>query len=164
MKIPPIYIMPIKQLYRTLEENSDPHSVAFVASSEKVKEDKLLAVPHIIQYFEDLDYEVPGRSMSRENAAQYARFAKRLDRDVTKIFCSCQAAQSRSPAMAAALYRYFGDGDRMKRIWSDPQYVPNPYVYALLCEALGVPVADCELDDLIETNRQAFRTAIKNSR
>ena len=160
MKIPPIYIMPIKQLYRTLEENSDPHSVAFVASSEKVKEDKLLAVPHIIQYFEDLDYEVPGRSMSRENAEQYARFAKALNADVTQIFCSCQAAQSRSPAMAAALYRFLGDENGVKRIWSDPRYTPNPYVYGLLCEALGVPVTDWELDDLIETNRQAFRTAM----
>lgn len=158
--MPQIHIVPIRKLYLILKESPAYHSAALIASSEPVDARKI-PIPHIIQYFDDLDREVSGRSMTAAQAAEYARFAAGLDSTVHHIYCCCQSAQSRSAAMASALYRYYGDDALSCSIWENPLYSPNPLVFSLLCDALGVKIGDAELDVLIETNRQALRRAIR---
>lgn len=57
-----IHIIPIKEL-----------SVAVIASSEEIDSQKI-PIPHIVEYFDDIDREIYGRSMSLEQASRYAQF------------------------------------------------------------------------------------------
>lgn len=158
-----IHIIPIKKLYTVLKEIPANNSVAIIASSYEVDSQKI-PIPHIVEYFDDIDREIFGRSMTPDQASQYARFITGLDKSVHHIYCCCQSAQSRSAAIAAVLYKYYGDDTLAYSIWKDPNYSPNPYVFLLLCEALGVSFEYVELDALIEANRQAIRKAIQRSR
>lgn len=163
MDTPHIDIIPIKTLYSVLSETDAAHSVAIIASSYEVDTVKI-PIPHIVEYFDDLDREIQGRSLSLEQSKRYADFIENLDANVRHIYCCCQSAQSRSAAIASALYKYYGDEVRSTQIWEDPRYSPNPYVFLMLCEALGVVFGDVELDALIEANRQALRKAIQHAR
>ena len=158
-----IHIIPIKELYSLLEETSIDNSVAVVASSEAIDSQKI-PIPHIVEYFDDIDREIYGRSISLEQASRYAQFVIGLDNSVSHIYCCCQSAQSRSAAIASALYKYYGDNTLAYSIWKNPIYSPNPYVFLLLCEALGVGFEYVEFDALIEANRQAIHKAIQRSR
>ena len=162
-ELPDIHIIPIKKLYSVLSEADIANSVAIIASSYEVNSEKI-PIPHVVEYFDDLDMEVHGRSLSLEQAKRYADFIKGLDKNIRHIYCCCQSAQSRSAAIASALYRYHGDEVKAAEIWQDPEYSPNPYVFLLLCEALGIVFEDVELDALIEANRQALRKAIQCAR
>ena len=158
-----IRIVPIKKLYSILKETSIDNSVAIIASSEEIDSQRI-PIPHIVEYFDDIDREICGRSMTLEQASRYAQFIIGIDKSVSRIYCCCQSAQSRSAAIASALYKYYGDNTLAYSIWKDPIYSPNPYVFLLLCEALGVSFEYVEFDALIEANRQARRKAIQHSR
>ena len=103
-----IHIIPIKKLYSLLKETSIDNSVAVIASSEEIDSQKI-PIPHIVEYFDDIDREIYGRSMTLEQASRYAQFVTGLDNSVSHIYCCCQSAQSRSAAIASALYKYYGD-------------------------------------------------------
>ena len=158
-----IRIVPIKKLYSILKETSIDNSVAIIASSEEIDSQRI-PIPHIVEYFDDIDREVFGRSMTSEQASRYAQFIKGLDKSVQHIYCCCQSAQSRSPAMASAIHKFNRNDEAAYSIWRDPMYSPNPHVFLLLCEALGVEFEYVEFDALIEANRQAIRRAIQRSR
>lgn len=161
--LPNIDIIPIKALYSDLAEVDTTHSIAIIASSYEVDQKKI-PIPYVVEYFDDLDREVPGRSLSSEQAKRYVDFIKSLNANVRHIYCCCQSAQSRSAAIASALYKHYGDEVRSTQIWRDPGYSPNPHVFLMLCEALGVVCEDAELDALIEANRQALRKTIQHAR
>lgn len=95
-------------------------------------------------------------------AQTFAEFIKALDANVTDIYVCCQAGESRSPGLAAAVYHYYGLDPH--DVFSNPQYHPNVLCFRLLTEALGVPVEDGFIDQLIYENQQAFKLAIKNAR
>ena len=135
--LPYIDIIPIKALYSILAETDATHSVAIIASSYEV-DTANISVPHIVEYFDDLDREVQGRALTLDQAKRYANFIKDLDKNVRHIYCCCQSAQSRSAAIASALYKYYGDDVHSTQIWKEPRYSPNPHVFLMLCEALGV--------------------------
>ena len=151
-----ILVYPIKQLYAVMQ---DPpvNAVAVISSAYELEEDRL-TVPHITEIYEDLDMEVPGRSLSREAAKRMAHFLKGIPESVETVLCACNAGQRRSTAVAAAVHLYFGMDDMP--IWENPAYQPNPWVFTLLCEALNIPVTDEMLDFRMETNHYAFRKAI----
>ena len=156
-----IHIIPIKKLYTLLEEASIDHSVAVIVSSEEIDSQKI-PIPYIVEYFDDIDREISGRSMTLEQASRYAQFITGLNNSVSHIYCCCQSAQSRSTAIASALYKYYGENTlAYSSIWKDLKYSPNPCVFLLLCEALGVSFEYVEFDALIEANRQAIRKAIQ---
>lgn len=145
-------------MYAILNEIPANNCVAIIVSSDEVDSQKI-SIPHIVEYFDDIDKKIFGRSMTSEQASRYAQFITELDESVCHIYCCFQSAQSRSAAVASALYKYYGDDKTAYSIWEDPMYSPNPYVFMLLCEALGV-----EFDALIEANRQAIRKAIQHTR
>ena len=155
-----IIIYPLKQLYCVLQEKP-AHTVAVVSSAYEVDESKL-TVSHIVEIYEDLDLAVPGRSLSPEGAARMARFIKTIPQTTQTILCACNAGQRRSTAVAAAIHLYFGMDDM--HIWENPAYQPNPWVFTLLCQALGIPVTDEMLDFRTETNHHVFRNAIRREK
>ena len=155
---PVIKICPIKQLYGILAQEEHPHSVAVLSSSFDVRESRV-PIPHIVEIFDDVDREIPGRSLSAEAAQRIAHFIKNVGPEIETVYVCCDSGISRSSAIAAAVCRYFGISD--SPIWENPKYQPNPLVFHLLGESLGLSISDELLDILIDTNRSAFRNAVK---
>jgi predicted protein tyrosine phosphatase len=155
---PAIRICPIKQLYGILAQEEHPHSVAVLSSSFDVRESRV-PIPHIVEIFDDVDREIPGRSLSAEAAQRIAHFIKNVGPEIETVYVCCDSGISRSSAIAAAVCRYFGISD--SPIWENPKYQPNPLVFHLLGESLGLSISDELLDILIYTNRSAFRNAVK---
>ena len=77
------------------------------------------------------------------------------------IYCSCDAGESRSPAVAAAVMRYLGMDDM--KIWKNLHYHPNMLVFVMLSAGLGNEISDEERDYLIFTNQTAFRNALRRT-
>ena len=155
---PAIRICPIKQLYGILAQEEHPHSVAVLSSSFDVRESRV-PIPHIVEIFDDVDREIPGRSLSAGAAQRIAHFVKNIGPEIETVYVCCDSGISRSSAIAAAVCRYFGISD--SPIWENPKYQPNPLVFHLLGESLGLSISDELLDILIDTNRSAFRNAVK---
>ena len=151
-----IQIFPIKRLNQ-MPEGEIKGGKGILSSASKINEGKLVGISYIFRQYEDLDYECPGRSFSASDAMAFADFIKALD-GKEKLFCCCDAGESRSPAVAAAVMRYFGMDDMT--IWRNPHYHPNMLVYSMLTEALGVTVSDEEKDLRFYTNQKAFQDAI----
>ena len=152
-----ILVYPIKVLYQVLAQAPE-NAVAIVSSAYEVEEEKL-TVPHIVEIYEDLDREVPGRCISQEAADRIGDFIRMLDPAVKTVYCACNMGQCRSTAVAAAVHLYFGLDDM--HIWENPAYQPNPLVFQKLCRALRIPMGDELLDLRLETNHYAFRRAIR---
>lgn len=155
---PAIRICPIKQLYGILAQEEHPHTVAVLSSSFDVRESRV-PIPHIVEIFDDVDREIPGRSLSAGAAQRIAHFIKNVGPEIETVYVCCDSGISRSSAIAAAVCRYFGISD--SPIWENPKYQPNPLVFHLLGESLGLSISDELLDILIDTNRSAFRNAVK---
>ena len=153
-----IHICPVKQLYQLAGERNLSNCAGVLSSAGEIDGTKLHGLNYVFRQYEDLDYECPGRSFSEEDAEAFALFVKALDSSLQTLYCCCDAGESRSPAVAAAVMRYFRSDDMP--LWRNPRYHPNMLVYAMLTRALGVPLSDGELDHRIHVNREAFRDAI----
>ena len=153
-----IQICPVKRLYQILTQIPTEDTGAILSSASEIKAEKLRGIPYVFRQYEDLDYECPGRSFSWEDAMAFAAFVKSPNRP-EKLFCCCDAGESRSPAVAAAVMRYLELDDLP--IWNDPRYHPNMLVFSMLAEALDVPVTDEEMDLRMYINQKAFRDALQ---
>lgn len=153
-----IQICPIKRLYQILAESTTGKCGAIISSASELDTEKLRGISYVFRQYEDLDYECPGRSFSSEDAKAFAAYVKGLA-DVDTLYCCCDAGESRSPAVVAALMRYFGLDDL--QIWRNPHYHPNLLVFEMLAAALGAAVSDEEKDFRFYTNQQAFRDAVR---
>jgi len=153
-----VQIYPIKRLYQILAEQGVPQAGAVLSSSSDINDAKLQGISYVFRQYEDLDYECPGRSLSREDAVSFADFLTEQETRIDTLYCCCDAGESRSPAVAAAVMRYLGMDDMA--IWQNPRYHPNMLVFVMLTDALGAAVSDEEIDLLLYTNQKAFRDAI----
>lgn len=68
--------------------------------------------------------------MSHEQAEEIRTFIEAHRSQVGTVVLHCEAGMSRSPAVAAALCRAFGDDDHL--YWQE--YQPNRHVYRLVTE------------------------------
>lgn len=160
---PNIIICPIKQLYQHLQAQGAEGVVAIISTSGDAPDPgRLRGIPYVYAIYRDIDYDGPG-AFSDEDATRFAAFVRNLGPEITTVYCCCDAAQSRSPAVAAAISRHFGI-DAMDTIWRNPHYKPNMLVFEKLCRALGIPATDEELDRLLYLSHQAFRSAIAQAR
>lgn len=155
-----IQICPVKRLYQILGQMQTGDVGAILSSASEIKAEKLQGIRYVFRQYEDLDYECPGRSFSWEDAMAFAAFVKSPDCP-EKLFCCCDAGESRSPAVTAAVMRYLGLDDL--QIWNDPRYHPNMLVFSMLAEALDVAATDEELDLRMYVSQKAFRDALQRS-
>lgn len=153
-----IVIMPIKKMYMTLQENCPKNAIVIACSSYPVDESKL-TIPHIVEMFDDLDREVPGRSISNMAVNRIGLFLQEHEQKTEQILVACDSGESRSSAIAAAICRHFGLDDT--HIWNNPHYHPNPLVFLKVCHRLNVPMSDETVDYLVEMNYRAFHKAVK---
>lgn len=157
-----VHICPVRELYRRIAAGEiDTHrAAALLSSSYPIETERLGAMPFVFCEYDDLDREVPGRSFPLDGGATaFAAFLKELDSRTADLYCCCDGGCRRSAAVACSAMRYLGQDEFT--VWENPAYEPNPLVYTMLCEALGIPVTDEALDLRIETSRQAFRRAIR---
>lgn len=114
----------------------------------------------LVLEFADVAYEHP-QAMTREQAREAAAFFLG-HRGRGTIMVACDNGQARSAAMAAALLRSLGEDDGW--IWDNPRFRPNQRVFALMAEALGVELADGEVEALVARNEEAFHMAMVRGR
>lgn len=152
-------ICPIKNL-NNISKCDTSRKAAIISSTEHPEAKYLPDFPCMLRVYEDVDREIPERSFSNEDAEVIAGFVRSQIDFVDTLYICCDAAESRSPAVAAAVMRYFGLDDT--EIWRNPHYHPNMLVFLRLCEALGVSVSDGEADALMYDNVKAFRDALNN--
>jgi hypothetical protein len=157
-----IKICPLKKLLQILEKHSVGIAAVISTSGELPDRKALRGIPYICRQYRDIDFDGPG-AFSPSDAACFAEFLQSLGPETDVLYCCCDAAMSRSPAVAGAAGRYLGL-DMMDAVWRNPSYRPNLYVFELLCQALGVPVRDEELDLLLYESNQAFKKTIAQAR
>ena len=153
-----LQIMPIKKMLQWVETH-DVSRTAVLAATSYSTECAQFPANSVRQMFDDVDRELPGRSMTREQAAAYADFVRALPPDTGRIICCCDAGESRSAAICAALCEYYGTNADW--IWDSPHYHPNLHVFELMTEALGIPMDDFAMDTLLWRNRTAFAAAVR---
>ena len=162
LRTPEIRVCPLKRLYQLIASENTHRWAAIISSSSQPDIRKLGSAAYVFRRYDDIDMEIPGRSFSREDADAFAGFLSAQAPKADVIYCCCDAGESRSPAVAAAVSRYFSVRD--DHIWQNPHYHPNMLVFDRLTTALGVPVSDEEKDLLIYLNRKAFTDAINRAK
>lgn len=158
-----IKIYSLKQFYQVIRDPSfdRKNSVALISSSYPVDENRLHGIQYVSCEYDDLDYQVLGRVMTDVHARKFARFVTSCDDSVSTFYCVCDGGCRRSSAVGAALYRFFNLEEVEMKIWMDPRFEPNVWVYRLMCDALGCPIGDNDLDIRIYANRTAIRNRIR---
>ncbi len=146
-----IKICPIKEFYAISEEADLKNCAAILASSYDFRAEKLMNVGKFLL----LSFDDDENSFSRKFAARIKEFILGLSRDCDTVFCCCDYGESRSAAIACALMRFLGQNEM--KIWENPKYHPNGFVYSLLCEELGCGVSEDELKINEEKSRSAFK-------
>ena len=152
-------VCPVKKL-NNISKSDTSRKAAIISSSQHPEAAYLPDFPYVLRLYEDIDREIPGRSFSKEDAEVIAGFVTSQLDSVDTLYICCDAAASRSPAVAAAVMRHIGLDDM--KVWRNSRYHPNMLVFLRLCEALGVSVPDGEADALMYENMKAFRDALSN--
>ena len=113
----------------------------------------------LVMSYDDVIDPKDSCAFNTELAARVADFVKRVESNpaVEGLYSVCDCGQSRSAGVAAAIVRYLGGEDL--GIWDSPYYKPNPLVYRLTCEALGIEVTDEDITYLVEINEKRFDEA-----
>ena len=158
---PQLMVMPIKKMLEWVSTHKRIHMAILVAASYDLDAAKL---PHncVVEMFDDIDFDCPGRSITVEQAKRYASFVQSLPDDTEIIVCACNAGESRSAALCAALCEYYNIDSAW--IWDSPHYHPNMLVFDKFTRMLGLEIDDARKDDLFQINRAAFSKAIKQVR
>lgn len=155
-----IMICPIKQLYNCAEDGDMSDVAVLAVSSYDINQDKLKFFCYsLCLNFADVTSSADRSAFSNGDAEKIADFIKGLSGQMDTLFVCCDSGESRSTAMAAAIMRYHGLDE--KKIWENPHYQPNTLVYSMLCDALGVPVSEDELQAKHWTSEKALSDAIK---
>lgn len=157
-----IYISPTKALCEAMLKNggAESTSIAVCCSSYPIDRDRLPNIPLLCLQFDDIQNEHSNRAFTVQMAKEIGAFVAR-HRDCDLYFC-CDSGESRSAALAAAFARFYRLDEML--IWKDPHYHPNPLVYRMQCQALGMRLPKLSLRMRMYRNKRAFRVAIRNAR
>jgi len=112
-------------------------SITDVAKTHPVLVESPLCLGVLPLFFDDVEpkrkeYYGSKRPMSPEQAAEIRRFIEERMEQVELIVVNCEAGMCRSPAVAAALWRWLEPG----RAGFFDVFRPNAHVYRTLLEAL----------------------------
>lgn len=99
-------------------------------NSEFPELDETNRVGILQQKFDDTNARRPG-SFTSDQAFDILRFAENVAMDIEKLMIHCHAGVSRSPAVAAALYKLIMNDDDS---FFFQRYVPNTLVYRTILE------------------------------
>lgn len=153
-----LHIMPIKSF---LNLNVSPERSAAIISTSSDIDEARISCPYMLAEYMDFDYESP-RSFSIDQASTFASFVKALEGKTTDLYICCDAGESRSPAIAAAIHRWLAQSDSY--IWENPKYHPNMLCFLRMLDALNLSITDEEVDALLEINKRAFKKAVQQQK
>lgn len=159
--LPQLSIMPIKKMYQWIHKSASEDVAILIAASYDTACIEYPTNSHI-EIFDDIDFECLGRSFTMAQARNYAEFIKSLPPSTQTFICACNAGESRSAALCAALCEYYNVDSSW--IWDSPHYHPNMLVFDLFTQALGLKISDMQKDSLFFRNKQAFTHAISQAR
>lgn len=155
-------VLPIKQFLRLeLPALQGRDGIALIVCSDAPVSSEKFRGLHVLQVsFADVTDGMDAFSLY--HARKIAVFVDELPADIRRLYVCCDAGQSRSPAIAAAITRYFGCDHKV--IWKNPKYRPNPHVYRVLCEELRLNCSPLSVKYLTWINRRRFSRAVRKSR
>ena len=159
---PEIRICPVKQLIALARQEGTEGKAALISTSFDLSRSLPEGPDCVILHYDDIDRDIPGRSLSDRDADRAADFIRSHTHFRGVFYCCCDSGVSRSSAMAAAASRFLGRDDLP--IWREPRFSPNPLVYDAVCRSLGMTLSDEELDFRLETSRRALRDAIRGQK
>ena len=159
---PEIRICPLKQFLALVKQEGAGGKAAVISTSFEIPRGLPEGADCVILQYDDIDREIPGRSISARDAGMAADFIRSHSGFQGVLYCCCDSGVSRSSAMAAAATRFLGRDDLP--IWCDPRFSPNPLVYAAVCRSLGMEIPDEALDFRLELSRRALRDAIRGQK
>ena len=110
--------------------------------------------------FADITNENDPNCFSLEHGKEIRAFYESLPPSVTDLFIFCDAGESRSTAIAAAILLAGGRSDAP--VWSNPFYHPNTFVFGRLCQAFGMKMTEAQIAEKKRQSEDAFRSAMKN--
>ena len=144
----------------TFPENSGDYAVINCAE----RKNKILSAyppPLLLQLsFADTANENDPRCFSAEHGKKIKFFVESLPQTVSDLFIFCDAGESRSTAIAAAILLAFGRSD--DAVWNNPFYHPNTFVFGRLCEAFGIELTEEQIASKKRQSEDAFKNAVKN--
>lgn len=118
------------------EELNGNYAAVLCSSYDLIPDDYAWLSNKLMLQFDDvLDAHHSG-AFSISMAIQIKDFIDRLPQATVLCIC-CDSGESRSAAIAAAVYRYLRKDEMI--IWKDPHYQPNVLAYRLQCEAFHLP-------------------------
>lgn len=160
-----VHICSVKELKLLLRQGKidADNSYALISSSYPLDMPDVPGMGYSFECYDDIDRFVLGRTFTYEGAQRFAKVVTENDH-MQNWWCVCDGGQSRSAATACSLHRFFGNENEEMKIWRDPSKSPNPLVYEMLCNALGVPIDAIDLDLRIYNNRMAIKNSIRRSR
>ena len=89
-------------------------------------------------------------------------FIDTLNPQIKKIIICTDRAESRAPAVAAAITRYIGESDIS--FWRNYKYHPNVNVFNRLCKSFNVYMPKIAISYRVFINKYALRKQINKSR
>ena len=101
----------------------------------------------MILKFLDITDARSNMAINEEQAKAVCDFAKKAyKKGISDLYVCCDSGESRSAAVAAAITRFYSKGrsyrfiiaKEEKKIWSNPAYHPNTYVYKMVCSAFSM--------------------------
>lgn len=118
---------------------------------------------HVACTYQDIDFDFRGEGLSLEAAAGFAEDIKRRSSTIKNWYFVSDRGVRRSAAICCAALRYWGQTEQEMAIWSAPEREPNISVYIRMCQALGVPIGNIELNRRIYVNHIAIKTALQET-
>lgn len=157
-----IKILPV-MMYKVLNETVDKKlkRASILMSSYDIDEEKFKGTKKICFKFDDIKVSNEN-SFNIKIAKQIHEFVDEVKDSYDELYVCCDSGESRSSAVAAATYRYFGKSD--KEIWSNCHYHPNEFVYKIMCEEYGVRVSNFRLKYNMYINKNSLKKQIKKAR
>lgn len=159
-----IQICSLKMLYHLLRESAVDITTAcaiIVASETPLRPQILGQLDYLYAPFADV---TQGEGiLTPQTARKIAVYFDDLTETCERLFICCDAGESRSAAVAAALLRAEGRDDK-KLIWCKAKYHPNPHVYRTLCQVYGIRISALEIRRLVRINKKALKKSISQSR
>ena len=138
----------------------DSKEYAIINCSERISQ-YFSSQRYLLQlHFIDTEDEDNPKSFSLDDGEKIKSFIASLPNNITDLFVLCDAGESRSTAIAAAILLFAGRND--EPVWNNPFYHPNPLVFRRLCQAFGIEMTEEQIESKKKQNGDAFKNAIKN--
>ena len=152
-----IHILPIKGLESSTIEHRDKSALIACSSRTDRLKRAVFSNNFCAVSFADVSSPDQHNAMREGHALLIRDFVLSLKDEITDLYICCDSAESRSPAIAAAILTVYGFSDDC--VWKNPFYAPNVLVYQRICNAFGVNITKRLIDKKMHINEQAYRFA-----